>query len=220
MTDTTIDLETINIHLIGNEKEIAAGIRLIDAQFRPRIYAVIRSKAFSANPDDVFDIYQLVLLGINQSARAGDYDPDATALEGFMYRIAANKAVDWLRKKTAIKRGGNVDQDVLIDSVSEAIKDSNIYEAWHEAHRNEERGTILETIRSLVPNLKLRQRQVAEIIIGAFTASLDNSEIKERILQVYGEDVSTSAVKSAKTKVLEKVQLSLKRRGYGELIDG
>lgn len=219
MTDINIDIETIDIYLIGDEKEIAESIRLIDTHFREKIVGLIRKKALSANLDDLFDIYQEVLLGIYIDAKKGKYNPDTKTLEGFIYKIASNKAIDWIRRKFAQKRKKDTGQDVLIDSVAERIKDSNIHEAWQHAQQNEQRAIILKTIENLVPKLKHRQRQVAEIIIKYFPKTLGISDIKERILQIYNDDVTTTTVKSARREVLKKVEESLKRTGYGELID-
>lgn len=221
MASTKVDLETIDIYLIGDEKEIAEGIRLIDAHFREKIVAIIRKRALSANPDDLFDIYQEVLLGIYKIAREGKYDPGTKkkTLMAFIYKIASNKAIDWLRRKCAQKRKRDTDQDVLIDSVAEIIKDSSVYESWQNAHQNEERAIILENIRNLVPMLKHRQRQVAEIIVENFPKMLSLLDIKKQILERYGEDVPTVAVKSARQAVYNKVKEALSITGYGEYAD-
>lgn len=221
MNKKTIDVETIDILLIGNEEEIAEGIRLIDANFKEKIVEIIRKRALSANTDDLFDIYQEVLLGIYKNALEGKYDPGTKkkTLMAFIYRIASNKAIDWLRRKYAQKRKRDTNQDVLIDSVAEIIKDSSVYESWQNAHQNEERAIILESIRNLVPRLKHRQRQVAEIIIENFPKLLSLLDIKKQLLERYGEDVTTVAVKSARQEVYNKVKEALSIAGYGEYAD-
>lgn len=221
MNKKTIDVETIDILLIGNEEEITEGIRRIDANFKEKIVEIIRKRALSANPDDLFDIYQEVLLGIYKNAREGKYDPGTKkkTLMAFIYKIASNKAIDWLRRKYAQKRKRDTDQDVLIDSVAEIIKDSSIYESWQNAHQNEERAIILGTIRNLVPRLKHRQRQVAEIIVENFPKLLSLLDIKKQLLERYGEDVTTVAVKSARQEVYNKVKEALSITGYGEYAD-
>lgn len=221
MNKKTIDVETIDILLIGNEEEITEGIRLIDANFKEKIVEIIRKRALSANPDDLFDIYQEVMLGIYKNAREGKYDPGTKkkTLMAFIYKIASNKAIDWLRRKYAQKRKRDTDQDVLIDSVAEIIKDSSVYESWQNAHQNEERAIILETIRNLVPRLKHRQRQVAEIIVENFPKLLSLLDIKKQLLERYGEDVTTVAVKSARQEVYNKVKEALSITGYGEYAD-
>jgi RNA polymerase sigma factor (sigma-70 family) len=221
MKDTEVDLETIDIYLIGDEKEIAEGIRRIDAHFREKIAEIIHKRALSANPDDLFDIYQDVLLGIYKNAIEGKYEPGTKrkTLMAFIYKIATNKAIDWLRRKSAQKRKRDTEQDVLIESVAETIKDSNISEAWEYAHQKEERAIILKTIRELIPRLKLRQRQIAEIIYENYPDFLTNSEIKVQILQRYGEEVNTIEVKRARQEVYKKVKEALSNAGYGEYID-
>jgi RNA polymerase sigma factor (sigma-70 family) len=221
MADTKVDLETIDIYLLGNEEEIAKGIRLIDAHFEEKILWIIRKKALSATPDELFDIYQEVLLGIYKKAQEGKYDPGTKTktLMGLIYKIALNKAKDWLKRKFAQKRIRDIDQDVLVDSVAETIKDSGVYESWQKAHQNEERAIILETIRNLVPRLKYRQRQVAEIIVENFPKLLDLPDIKEQILDLYGEDITTVAIKSARKEVYNKVKEALSTAGYGEYTD-
>lgn len=199
MAKDIVDVETIDILLIGDKNEIAEAIRLINANFRKKIVEIIRQRVLSANSDDLFDIYQEVLSGIYKDALEGKYNPDKKTLQGFIYKIASNKSVDWLRRKYAQKRNRDTEQDVLIDSVSETIKDTKIYEAWQYAQQNEERDIILKTIRKLMTELKPRQRQVAEIIHINFLNILRNVEIKEQILQRYGEDVTTLAVKSARS---------------------
>ncbi len=221
MANTNVDLETIDIYLIGDEEEIAEGIRLIDAHFKEKIVEIIRKRALSATPDDLFDIYQEVLLGIYKNAQEGKYDPGTKTktLMAFIYKIASNKAIDWLRRKYAQKRKRDTDQDVLIDSVAEIIKDSSVYESWQNAHQNEERAIILETIRNLVPRLKHRQRQVAEIIVENFPKLLSLLDIKKQLLERYGEDVTTVAVKSTRQEVYNKVKEALSITGYGEYAD-
>ena len=216
MAKETVDVETIDTLLIGDKDEISEAIGLIDANFRKKIVEIIRQRVLSANSDDLFDIYQEVLLGIYNVALEGKYDPGKKTLEGFIYRVASNKAIDWLRRKHAQKRIINTGQDVLVDSVADIIKDSNIYESWQYAHQNEERAIILETIRKLIPELKPRQRQVAEIIHVNFPNILNNLEIKEQILRRYGEDVTTLTVKSARKEVHDKVKEALSTSGYGD----
>lgn len=221
MNKKTIDVETIDILLIGNEEEVIEGIRRIDANFKEKIVEIIRKRALSTKPNDLFDIYQEVLLGIYKNAREGKYDPGTKkkTLMAFIYKIASNKAIDWLRRKYAQKRKRDTEQDVLIDSVAEIIKDSSVYESWQNAHQNEERAIILETIRNLVPRLKHRQRQVAEIIVENFLKLLSLLDIKKQLLERYGEDVTTVAVKSARQEVYNKVKEALSITGYGEYAD-
>jgi len=221
MNKKTIDVETIDILLIGNKEEVTEGIRRIDANFKEKIVEIIHKRALSANPDDLFDIYQEVLLGIYKNAREGKYDPGTKkkTLMAFIYKIASNKAIDWLRRKYAQKRKRDTAQDILIDSVAEIIKDSSVYESWQNAHQNEERAIILETIRNLVPRLKHRQRQVAEIIVENFLEPLSLLDIKKQLLERYGEDVTTVAVKSARQAVYNKVKEALSITGYGEYAD-
>ncbi len=216
MTSGKGDLETIDILLIGSEKEKAEGIREIDRLFRGKIVEVIRGTALSAKEDDWFDIYQEVLSGIHEDARDGKYDPDAKSLMGFICRIARNKAIDWLRRKKAQKRSRDVERDVLVDAVAETIKDSGIHEPWEYAHQNEERAIILKTIREIVPRLKPRQRQVAEIIIDNFQNCLSTAKIKTQIMQQYDDcEVTVPAVKSARQEVFRKVKEVLEDAGYG-----
>lgn len=222
MSDTTIDsetIETIDIYLIGNKEEIAEGMKLIDFHFRERIVSFISKRAPSANIDDSFDIYQDVLIGISKDAQDGKYDPDSTSLKAYIYQIASNKTISWLRRKLALKRNPDTDQETLIDSVAEAIRDSSIYEAWQYAHLNESRSTILRTIRNLIPKLKLRQRQVAEIMKESFPYILSDNEIKIKILNSYGEDITRVAVKSARENVYKKIRETVTITGYGDPID-
>lgn len=109
MASTKVDLETIDIYLIGDEKEIAEGIRLIDAHFREKIVAIIRKKALSANEHDLRDIYHNVIVSILECANKGNYNPDAQKLVGFIYKIAYRRAVDWVREKCGIKEKHNTD---------------------------------------------------------------------------------------------------------------
>ena len=67
--------------------------------------------------------------------------------------------------------------------------------------------------------LKPRQRQVAEIIHINFPNILRNVEIKKQILQRYGEDVTTLAVKSARQEVYDKVKKALSTTGYGDYVN-
>lgn len=217
MKKDTVDVEAIDILLIGDKDEITEGIKRIDAHFCEKIVEIIRKRALSANQDDLLDIYQEVMLGIYEDALKGIYDPDKKALKSFIYKIASNKATDWLRRKFAHKR--DTSQDVLIDSVAETIKDSNIREAWEYAYEKEQRAIILKTIRELIPKLKLRQRQVAEIIIENYPDFLSESEIKKQILQRYGEDVTSVAVKRARKEVYSKVKEALSIAGCGDNIN-
>ena len=212
-------IETIDIYLIGDENEISEAIRLVDANFKERIVGIVHRRAPSANVDDLRDIYQKVLLEIYKLAKEGKYDPDKGTLKALIGKIASNEAIDWLRWKYAKKRTRDTNKDVLVDSVAETIRDSNIHEAWQCAQQNEQRDIILDTIRSMIPKLKLRQRQVAEIIKEEFPNLLNDIEIKERIMQIYNEDVTAVAVRSAKKEVYKKVKEALTTTGYGDWID-
>jgi RNA polymerase sigma factor (sigma-70 family) len=220
MAKEIIDVETINIRLIGNKEDIAEAIRLIHASFKEKIVEIIRLKALSADEDELWDIYQEVLIGISRAAYEGKYDPDKKSLQGFIYKIATRKAIDWLRRKYAQKRGGDVEQCVSMDSIADIIKDSNISEAWQYAQQNEEITLILENIRKNIPRLKKRQRQVAEIILVKWPNFLSDAEIKREILNCYGEDVTTLAVKSARQEVFNKVKEALITKGSGDYING
>jgi len=220
MADTTDDLETletINIYLIGDKEEIGKGITLIDACFREKIVGIIRKKALSANEHDLLDIYQDVMLSILKCATKNLYNPDVQKLEGFIYTVAYRRAAQWVRDKCRIKEKYSIDQ--LIESTQQIICDSKYDEPWQAAQLEEKRALILANIRRLVSGLKPRQRQVGEIIIEHFPDLLSTPDIKEQILQRYGEDVSTVAVKRAIQEVLNKVKESLRISGYGDFID-
>ena len=78
---------------------------------------------------------------------------------------------------------------------------------------------ILKTIRDLIPKLKCRQRQVAEIILEKFPEFLSLLEIKKQVLEDYGEDVTVLAVKGARREVYGKIKEALSIAGYGDDIN-
>lgn len=218
MTKKTVDVETINILLIGNEEEIAEAVRQINDGFQEKIVEIIRKKALSANEHDLRDIYHNVIVSILECAKKGNYDPDAQKLGGFIYKIAYRRAVDWVREKCAIKEEHNT--DLVVESTREIICGSKYNEPWQKAQSEEKRNLILETIRNLISKLKHRQRQSAEIIIANFPDLLSISDIKEQILQRYGENVTALAVKRARQEVYNKVKEALSIAGYGDYING
>ncbi|MBC8468133.1 MAG: hypothetical protein H8D56_01565 [Planctomycetes bacterium] len=213
MENNTVDVETINILLIGDEKDIAEGIRLIHAHYREKIVWIIRRKALSAQKHDLSDIYQNVILSILECAKKGNYDPDAQKLESFIYTITYRRAVDWIREKHGIIEEHNT--DLLVEATQEIISESKYNEYWQKAQIEEKRILIFETIRNLIPRLKHRQRQIAEIIIENFPNLFEISDIKKQLLRQYGEDVTTVAVKRARQEVINKIKESLERAGYG-----
>lgn len=219
MSNTSIDTETIDIYLIGNDEEIAEGIKLIDFHFRKKIASLIERRAPSANPDDIFDIYQEVLLGIFKEAQEQKYKPGVASLEAYIFKIASNKTRDWLRKKLALKRNPEADREALVDFLAEAIQDSSIHEAWQYAHLNEARSAILKTIRNLIPKLKPRQRQVAEIMKENIPNILDDNEIRKIISINYDKGVTKLAVKSARQAVYKKIKEALMVNGNGDNIN-
>jgi RNA polymerase sigma factor (sigma-70 family) len=214
MDDTTIDLEAIDIYLIGNEEEIAEGIRLIDAHFREKIIGIIRKKALSADQHDLLDIYQNVILSILECAKKGNYNADTQKLESFIYTIAYRRAVDWLRDKSRIREEHNT--DLVVESTKEIICESKYNEIWQKAQSEGKRSLILKIIRNLIPKLKHRQRQVAEIILRNFPELLDLSGIKDQLLKRYGEDVTTLAIKRARQEVYSKIKDALPIDDYGD----
>ena len=214
MANTNVDLETIDILLIGDEDEIAEGIRLIDALFREKIVGIIRKKALSAKSYDLLDIYQNVILSILECARKGNYNPDAQKLESFIYTITYRRAMDWLRNKCGIREEHNT--DMVVKSVQEAISGSKYDEVWQRAQSEGKRALLLETIQNLIPRLKGRQRQIAEIIYENIPKWLGLADIKKQILQRYGEDISIVAVKRARQEVRNKIKESLEQTGYGD----
>jgi DNA-directed RNA polymerase specialized sigma24 family protein len=221
MKNETVDIETIDILLIGDEKEIADAIKLIHTHFRYKIIEIIRTVALSATRDDLFDIYQEVLLAIFEKARKNNYDPDKNRLLPLIRTIAINKAKDWVRKKYAKKRGTDAseDEDDIVDAVAEAIKDSQIDEPWQYAQRKDQRSAILKTLRSLIIKLKPRQRQVAEVLIVKFLNIFDLADFQEEILTRYNENVTIQSVRRAREEVLSKVREALSITGYGNDID-
>ncbi len=213
MEKKTVDVETINILLISDEREIAEGIRLIDAHYREKIVWIIRKKALSAQQHDLFDIYQNVMLSILECATKGNYNPDAQKLESFIYTISYRRAVDWIREKCGIIEERNI--DLLVEATQEIISESKYNEYWQIAQVEEKRILILETIRNLIPKLKHRQRQIAEVIVENFPNIFEISDIKKQLLRQYGEDVTTVAVKRARQEVINKIKESLELAGYG-----
>ena len=170
----------------------------------------------SANAHDLFDIYQDVMLSILECATLRNYNPDAQKLEGLIYTIAYRRAADWVRAKTGVKEGNT---DDIADSVQQIICGSKYDDPWQKAQSEEKRGLILRTIENLVPTLKHRQRQVAEIIKINFPDFLDDPSIKKQILHISGEDVTTLAVKSARQEVYSKIRDALSIAGYGDYTD-
>jgi RNA polymerase sigma factor (sigma-70 family) len=219
MTKETIDVEAINILLIGDKDDIARGIRLIHDSFKGKIVEIIRRTAVSADESELQDIYQDVILGISQAAFDGKYDPDKRTLQAYIYKIATNKAKDYLRRKFAQKRVEDSEQRVTIDSVTKTLEDSSIKEVWQYAQQNEEISLILENIKKIIPRLKKRQRQVAELILVKWPNFLSDAEIKIEILNIYGEDITTLAIKSARQEVYSKVKEALKTNGHGDDIN-
>jgi RNA polymerase sigma factor (sigma-70 family) len=219
MAKETVDVETINILLISGKDNIAKGIRLIHDSFKEKIVQIIRRTAVSADKDDLRDIYQDVILDISQAAYEGKYDPDKKTLQGYIYKVATNKAKDWLRRKFAQKRFRSTEKGPSLDVVAITLEDSSIQEAWHYAQQNEEVDLILENIRQSIPRLKKRQRQVAEIILLKWPAFLNDAEIKREILNNYGEDVTTLAIKSARQEVYSKVKEALITNGSGDYVN-
>jgi RNA polymerase sigma factor (sigma-70 family) len=217
MTKKTVDVETIDILLIGNEEEIAEAVRQINDGFKEKIVEIIRKKALSANEHDLSDIYQNVILSILECAKKGNYDPDVQKLVGFIYKIAYRRAVDWVREKCGIKEQHNT--DLVVESTREIICGSKYNEPWQKAQSEEKRSLILETVRNLISKLKRRQRQVAEVILENFPNLLSNLDIKNQILKRYGEDVTALAVKSARKEVCNKVKEALSIAGYGDYIN-
>jgi DNA-directed RNA polymerase specialized sigma24 family protein len=221
MKNETVDIETIDILLIGDEKEIADAIKLIHTHFRYKIVEIIRTVALSATRDDLFDIYQEVLLAISERARKNNYIPDKNTLLTLIRTIALNKAKDWVRKKYAQKRGADAgtDEEGLVESVAEAIKDSKIDEPWQSAQRKDQRSAILKTLRSLIIKLKPRQRQVAEVLIVNFLNIFDLADFQEEILTRFHENVTIQSIRRAREEVLSKVREALSITGYGDDID-
>jgi len=217
MANMNVDLETIEIYLIGDEKEIAEGIRLIHSHFRDKIVGIIRKKALSANEHDLRDIYQNVILSILECCRKGKYNPDAQKLESFVYTIAYRRAVDWIREKCGLQEEYN--SDLLVDATQEIIAGSKYNEYWQKAQVEKKRSLVLETIRKLIPKLRHRQRQIAEVIIQDFPILYEISDIKKQLLKRYGEDVTTVGVKRARQEVINKIKESLERSGYGGYVD-
>jgi DNA-directed RNA polymerase specialized sigma24 family protein len=210
MSKETIDVETIDLLLTSNERDdVAEAIRLIHNNYKEKIVEAIRLIALSADRDEIEDIYQNVLWALSDAANHGKYELGKTRLHGFIYMVAINKAKDWLRQKYAQKRSHDGDGDVSVDSMAEVLKDSGVLEPWEYAAEKEETTRILEEMKKSLPNLKTRQGQVAEIILINWPNFLSDREIKEEILRVHGEDVTTAAVKSARQEVYEKIRQTL-----------
>jgi len=204
MANLEVDVEDIDILLIGSEDEISEAVRQIHCKFKKHIVSVIRKRAPSAKPYDVEDIYQDVMVSILETARSGKYDPDATTLTGFIYTIAYRRAIDWLRKIGRNKEETN--SDLLIASVQEAISRSTFSENWEQKGKDGKRNKLLAEIRNLIPKLKLRQRQVAEAIYESFPDLLSDSDIKNLIYQRHKDDVTVIAVKRARQEVYKKLR--------------
>ena len=218
MANQTIDVETIDILLIGGTKEITEAVRLIDSQYREKIVGVICKIALSADlHHDVADIYQNVMLSILERATSRSYDPDAENLEGLICRIARCRAIDWVREKTGSKEVPST--DFIMDSAQRIISGSRYNELWQKARVDGKRNFVLSAVTDLLPTLKHRQRQVAEIVHVNIPNFLADAAIKAEILQRYGEDVTTIAVKRARQEVYSKIKEVLSIAGYGDYTD-
>jgi DNA-directed RNA polymerase specialized sigma24 family protein len=218
MQKTNIDNETIDTYLVcGDDADFVEALKMIDTKFKPKIVEVIRKKALSANEHDLLDIYQEVLSSIFECAKKGTYNPGAQKLENFIRTIAYRRAIDWVRKKCDTQEEYNTDK--IIDSVNQIVSESKYGFLWEKAQNEEKINLILSTILKLIPQLKHRQRQVAEVIIEDFPKYLEDANIKERILQRYGEEVSIIAVRRSKQEVLSKVKEALPESGCGDDIN-
>lgn len=217
MNKETVDVEAIDILLLGGEEEIREGIKRIHEAFGEKISEIIRKKALSADEHDLLDIYQNVILSILECAKKGNYNPDTQKLEGFIYKIAYRRAVDWIREKCSIVEEYNT--DLLVEATNEVISGTKYNEYWQKAQCEEKRTLILETILKLIPKLKHRQRQVAEVIIDNFPNFFEILDIKNQLLKRYGEDITTVAVKRARQEVIDKIKESLEYAGYGGYAD-
>lgn len=217
MAKDIVDVETIDILLLGDKDEIAEAVRLINFHFREKIIWIIRKIALSADIHDLSDIYQDIMLSILECAANRNYNPDAQKLEGLIYKITCCRAIDWLRGRNAIKEEHNT--DLIMDSAQKIICNSKYNDSWQKAQVEGKRNLILNTINNLISTLKHRQRQVAEIIRINFLKSLSDSSIKTQILYRYGEDITTLAVKSARQEVYSKIREALLIAGYGDYSD-
>lgn len=204
MANPEAGIEEMEILLIGDKYEISEAVRQIHCKFKEHIVRIIRKRAPSAKAHDVEDIYQEVLVSILETARSGKYIPEAPSLMSFIYTIANRRAIDWLRKISRRKEETN--SDLLIDTVHEAISSSTFSDSWEKKSKDGGRSKLLAEIRNLIPKLKLRQRQVAEVIYESFPDLLSDSDIKNLIYQRYKDDVTVIAVKRARQEVYKKLR--------------
>lgn len=217
MQKIIVDTFAIDVLLVGNEKEIAEAIKLIDFHFRGHIIGIIRKTALSADLEELRGIYHDVIVSIMECAKSQKYNPDAEKLLSFIYTIAYRRAADWVRKKTGVLETSNTDE--IVDAVNQVITESKYGSSWEMMRLENKRELFLLTIQKLIPNLKQRQRQIAEIIKDDFPKHLENADIKEQILKRYGDDVTIISVRRAKQEVLNKIKDALSESGYGDDIN-
>ena len=99
MNEIDISTENIEVYLIGNDMDIAKGVKLIDSCFKDKITSFITTVASSASEAEVLDMYQEVLSDIAKAVDENKYEPGAESLNEFINRIAFLRISDWLGNK-------------------------------------------------------------------------------------------------------------------------
>ena len=203
-TKSEVSIEDIACLLISDDKEKREAVGLIDSRYRNKLFYTIQLVALSANSDDILEIYQEVLLDIYKASCKEGFYHEPNSLFRFIITVCKNKAKNWLRKKHAQKR--DCSKEELIDSINTDFTASKQFESWQDASGKENRLLIINAIRNKSTKMKLRQRQIIEILIDNYPYALSDKEYQQEIKNRYGENPTIDAVKKARQQVYQKLR--------------
>ena len=205
--DQDIDIETINILLIGEDEEKREAIQLINRYLQDKIVEQIKCSAPGLDGNELLDVYQEVLLSLYNAAKDGFYDPDKAHLLAFIFTLAKRRAID--RKRQRIPKP--ISEDELIEALGDRLADTSIGQVWQEISACELGQEMLRRIRKISIGLPKRQRQVVSVIIDHFPKYLELEEICSEIYKSTGDMPTVVAVKRARQEARKKIRKLLSK---------
>jgi DNA-directed RNA polymerase specialized sigma24 family protein len=208
-TDEDFDLE-IQIGLLGDEEERQDAATKLFNRYKERLMIFLENKRPYLSADDAATAVNDAIIEIFRMGETRPKDLE-DPLRPLLFTIADRRAVDlWRKRSRRIKS-----DDQLTEDIGDALKESEIGNAWSDYCRQSEYRERLSEIKQefneFIVTLPKKQRLVAGVIADDF--QLSDQEISEELRLRSNLVVPVVEIKGAKQALMKKFRELLKKKG-------
>jgi DNA-directed RNA polymerase specialized sigma24 family protein len=182
--------------LTGDPAESRLALERIHERLRDRVCGWIRTRYPGLSPDDLADVWSETLLGVLRAARKGRFD-NHRPLVGWIMTIAYRRAADLTRRSHAWRR-----TLARLRPAGEREPDGA--------------SATLARVRAVVGALPGNQRLVMAAFIDGYPDTRRTEDLRGRIRERLGIELTADAVKSALREARRKIRRAVDGRAVRE----